>query len=158
MAHHGKREIVLNSNGLSPYGSAQTRKTDHEFVEVGVSGQKLQIQTNWYEIFGTSLVRLFGNVIMQCNDLFFFKRICTKWTSSDIFSDESGIFFLTGLKIVTCRRLLPIRDFDKVGSTGVSGRFRVAERTHLWKVPWGFYSGFFFMRIQGYAVPPLEIR
>ena len=40
--------------------------------------------------------------------------------------------------------LLPIRDFDKVGSTGVSGRFRVAERTHLWKVPWGFYSGFFF--------------
>ena len=58
MAHHGKREIVLNSNGLSPYVSAQTRKTDNEFVEVGVSGQTLQIEKKTTHMrnpnFGTS--------------------------------------------------------------------------------------------------------
>lgn len=76
MAHHGKREIVLNSNGLSPYVSAQTRKTDNEFVEVGVSGQTLQIEKKQliWEILTLGHPKsptFFRNVFMQCNDLFF---------------------------------------------------------------------------------------
>ena len=145
MAQHGKHEIVLNSNRLSPYVSAQTRKNRPWICRSWGEWTKTADRKNqliWNPNFGTS----------HCNMTCFFKE--------NLYISElapMNRILLTAWKIVTCRRL--VSPFV-TSTTGVSGRFRVAERTHLWKVPSRFLQRCFFSwESKGMpSPPPLEIR